>query len=190
MPQEKPDDYGWFSITEAAEIFGLTVMGFRTSILPLVQEEDRRKPKPNVVLLRARGVIEAYAAKLAARSTERPTTDDDAVMMAGGNSPALERFRAAKAELTEMEVARQRRTHVNTRDFHDLLMRFASLVRKGGEILQRRFGPDAADIHNRAVDEAVELIGREGPQQSDIRSDGDAGAGVPSKASANNPGVR
>lgn len=75
-------------------------------------------------------------------------------MLAGGDSPNLERYRGAKADREEMARDRDRGTHANLRDLHTTLMRFGSLVRRGGEVLQRRFGVEAADVFNEAIDEA------------------------------------
>jgi len=84
----------------------------------------------------------------------RELTDEELIAGGGESTPGLERLRNATATLREMDVEERKKTHADLGDLHNVLMRFTSLLRRGGEILQRKFGGDAADIYNSAIDQA------------------------------------
>jgi hypothetical protein len=69
------------------------------------------------------------------------------------SSPALERYREAKAEREEYMLARDKRVLVERGVVNDLLMRVASRFREFGDVLQRQFGRDAASLFNEHLDD-------------------------------------
>jgi hypothetical protein len=78
--------------------------------------------------------------------------DDDSLAMAGGDGPSLERWRAAKAELAEMEVQERRGNLIPRAIVHQSFAIEASLHRTCGAQLQKQFGPEAHDIFNEMLD--------------------------------------
>lgn len=87
--------------------------------------------------------------------------EDDLLLNGGGNSPNLERFRAARADEAEFRVAELRK-QLSPRDVirHGLGM-CASVWRKCGERLGKRFGPEAAITVNDAIEECRRVIRNE-----------------------------
>jgi hypothetical protein len=83
----------------------------------------------------------------------------------GSDSPGLERLRQAKAAIAELDLA-LRRTELLDRDkVRQSLLRFAMLIRRAGERVGVRYGPDALAIVNESLEECeavinVELCGR------------------------------
>lgn len=68
------------------------------------------------------------------------------------DSPALERYRQARAEAAELELAQRRRELLPVEQVQQILGAAAALIRQAGEVLQRRHGPAAADILTKAID--------------------------------------
>lgn len=81
--------------------------------------------------------------------------DDDST---GGDSPALERYRAARAQLAEFELERQKRTLVPRDAIRNGLSRFAHHLRQLAERMGKRHGPEAAITVNEAIDECGRVI--------------------------------
>jgi hypothetical protein len=142
----------WLDRRAGAWLSRLSVERFDAAIRPLIPAEAAKKSGRRV-LLDGRAVIDAIVAHRA----QTGTTSEDP-LMAGGDSPALERYRAARASLAELELERQRKTHISLSDIETMLNRFASLIRRAGETLQRRFGNDSSDILNTAIDDAEAVL--------------------------------
>lgn len=82
----------------------------------------------------------------------------DELIAAGGDSPNLERYRLARAQLAELELERQRRS-VFPRDMaRSILGRVASLWRRYGERLGKRYGPDEVISFNETFEESQRVI--------------------------------
>lgn len=92
--------------------------------------------------------------------------DDEAGLLAGESTPALERLRAAKADLAELERDERRQTLLRRQVVHELLTRVAGVLRNCGEQLQDRFGPDALEILNEHLTSADAEIARLFPPES------------------------
>lgn len=85
--------------------------------------------------------------------------DEDA-LMAGGPSPALERYREERASLAQMDRL-EREGKLLSRDLvRQSLSKIASILRISGESLQRQFGQEAADLLHSAIDDAEAEINR------------------------------
>ena len=82
--------------------------------------------------------------------------DDGDVLLTGSStgSPALERYRAEKALLAKMEREEKEGSLIPRDLIRQGFTRVASRLRQAGEILLREYGPSAADVLNRALDDA------------------------------------
>ena len=98
--------------------------------------------------------LASNARKLAALSTGDPLLD-------GESTPALERYRNARAILAEMDIEERSGQLIRRDVAHDNLMLIASLLRGAGVVLQRQFGDEAHTILDEALDEAERVIERE-----------------------------
>lgn len=102
---------------------------------------------------RARGIIDQMVGK-EIESVRRSMGEDPLLNETGAaDSPGLERYRMAKADLAEMERDRQRRRIVRIDQIELTLMQLATVLRDAGERIARQYGNDAADILNEAVDD-------------------------------------
>jgi phage terminase Nu1 subunit (DNA packaging protein) len=80
----------------------------------------------------------------------RVQSDDP--LLEDGDSPALERYRLAKAKLAELDLETRKGQLIERDKARDIFSRWAVLVRRMGERLAKRFGPDAAATVNETLD--------------------------------------
>ena len=109
--------------------------------------------------------------------------DDAALWDSGDGSPALERYRAARADLAELDLEERRGDLVDRREFQALLLRTAHILRGLGESLQRQYGPDAQGLLDEAIDDVEREVQRhfaqyEGNGESRDHSTPGAGPGL------------
>lgn len=94
------------------------------------------------------------------RAISAPAVEGDP-LLSGADSPALERYRAARADLAEMDAAERRGQLVNMEEFFGWHSNEVSLpIRRAIEALQTRFGPEAAAIVAKAIDKADAAVER------------------------------
>lgn len=97
----------------------------------------------------------------------RPRLDDDPLLAADVDSPGLERYRLAKAELAELDAAERRKQVVSVERLRALFLRWGPQLRSLGERLQKRFGAEAGKMLNETLDQCEGVIGDElGPAES------------------------
>ena len=89
------------------------------------------------------------------RATCKPEVASDDPLMSGSDSPALERYRAARADLAEMDAKERRKQLVDVDQFTEwYASNVGHPIRKAIELLQIRFGADAAAIIVKAIEKA------------------------------------
>lgn len=91
----------------------------------------------------------------------KPDIPDDPLLEGGGDSPALERYRLARAELVEYELAEKRRNMLSREVVRVTLGRWAAILRQCGERLGKRFGSEAVETFNDSLAECESLVNRE-----------------------------
>lgn len=92
------------------------------------------------------------------------TADKDADLdLAGSSSPALERYRTAKAELAELDLQTKRQQLLPRDDIRLMLSRLATIIRGACETLQKLHGPDAKRIMDDALDGFIREVDRSIP---------------------------
>lgn len=79
-------------------------------------------------------------------------------LLEGPVSPALERFREARANLAELDLREREGELVDRETVHTGVVAIAGLVRSAGEQLQRQYGADAQAILDDALDDAEREI--------------------------------
>ncbi|MCP4591815.1 MAG: hypothetical protein GY842_13850 [bacterium] len=85
---------------------------------------------------------------------------DDAAMAAGGPSPALERWRRARATLAELEVGQKRGQLLPRDQVRELHSRMAGVLRSAIDRLQREFGDGAFEAIDEALMSAQQMLER------------------------------
>ena len=79
----------------------------------------------------------------------------------GGDSPALERYRMAKAELAELDLKERQGSLIDRERARGVLGRWAAITRRMGEKLAARHGRGAAQLLSDALDRCTALVERE-----------------------------
>jgi hypothetical protein len=136
---------------------------------------DIKEGDGNRVLIRARGAIDSWVEhKIKQAVPAKPPPGEDPDLYSGADSPALEKYRAGKAELVWMEVRERERSLIKRALVHEVFARMGSALRQRLEALQRAYGPDAYEI----VDEGlraclhllIEAIPPETPETPDTKT--------------------
>ena len=81
---------------------------------------------------------------------------DGAVAVARGE--AAERFRAAKADLAELDLAERRGELISVTDMDAFATRLVALVRSVAEQVQRKYGPESLSLFEKARDQMEKEI--------------------------------
>lgn len=76
---------------------------------------------------------------------------DDPLLADGADSPGLERYRLAKAALAELDLAERQHQLVSVERLREQLLRWAVILKRLGQRVQKRWGPDA----HRAIEDAL-----------------------------------
>lgn len=147
---------GWFPKAVIAAMLGVKVQTVDKIYRPLLPDTALLKHKGKVYF-NAPALIKAIVAAEQAKAA-KPDLTDEALLSGEGDSEWLEALRKESALLKRMDRQEREATHVNLADMHNALMRFANTLRKAGEVLQRRWGNDASDLYNEALDSAVAQI--------------------------------
>lgn len=95
----------------------------------------------------------------------------DELIVAAGDSPNLERYRLARAQLAELELERQKGSLLPREKVRSGLGRFAAILRQLGERLGKRHGPDVFGSVNDALDDCQRVIDDEFGRGDDIPDD-------------------
>ncbi len=97
----------------------------------------------------------SQGAVLEAVRERKAETDPD---MSGPTSLAQERYRLAKAELAELDLAERRKELVPRHEVHLVMGQVAGVLRTAGGVLQKRWGAEARQVLDRALDNAARLV--------------------------------
>jgi hypothetical protein len=175
VAQDQSDE--WFTKNEIARrVFGTTPQNFDKTYRPAAPV-DAVKKDGREVYFNCRRLLDGL---LEQAKRQRPQGGDGDPLLADGDSPGLERYRNAKADLAEMERDRQRKQIVRVDEIEPVLMQLAGVMRSASENLARQFGNEAAGIVNEAVDEwaagIAKLFAGGGGGAGGTATDGDEGA--------------
>ncbi len=147
---------GWVSTREAAELLGVSAQAFTKLVAPLqIAAADRRDDGPGKpTWLRFRAIVDA----LIAHRVQAAAADMDAALLAGGNSPALERFREARAGQEQLKLEKMKGEMVYIADAQEVMQRFGMHFRRGLDKL--RAWPRAHEVMSAAIDHAQRELDR------------------------------
>lgn len=85
---------------------------------------------------------------------------DDDVLLQGGSSPALERYREERAELAHLDRLERQRQLLPRNEVKEALGRIAAMLRGAGDAQQRQFGAAAAEVLYDALDDSQREVDR------------------------------
>lgn len=92
------------------------------------------------------------------KTRRRGTDDADPLLSEAIDTPALERYRTARAKMVELEYEKACRTVMPVEDVREAFAGAAGHLRKLGESLAKQFGPAAQQMLNDGIDEYAQII--------------------------------
>jgi phage terminase Nu1 subunit (DNA packaging protein) len=98
--------------------------------------------------------IDVVAALVEYRISQLKIEGEDAALLAGDETPGLERMRLARADILEMERDKLHGKLVPIDELSTPLAQLGALIRNAAAKLARKYGNDAPELLNQAVDEA------------------------------------
>jgi hypothetical protein len=144
---------GWATVADAARFFGWSTQNLRSVYLPQLEPEDVRHCRP--ALVRVGALVDIVVERrLSERS--RSTAPGDP-LLSGGDSPGLERYRLAKAQHAELDLAERRGQVIDVAKCRDTLGRWAAILRRAGERVGK-LHPDAGRTLADALDECRSVV--------------------------------
>jgi phage terminase Nu1 subunit (DNA packaging protein) len=90
-----------------------------------------------------------------------PAEPSDDPLLAEGDSPGLERYRMAKAAIAELDLDERKGVLLSTEKVRAVHARWATIFKRMGERVGKRYGADAAITVNDAIEECERVIENE-----------------------------
>jgi hypothetical protein len=154
MAPEPHPGRGWLTKNDCAAVFDVSARNFERGYMRYAPP-TAVKTFGRATYVHVRSLLNAWAA--AQKPAAAPQGEGDPLLAgAAPDSPGLERYREARADLAEMERDRVKASLIPREDLEPALAEFAGVLRRAGETLARDYGNDAATVLNEAVDETVE----------------------------------
>jgi hypothetical protein len=124
-------------------------------------------------------VLKWYVNKYSLRSklarSQEPLDEEAALLLSESDSPAMERYRTARAALAELDLEERRGDVVRVAEMRAVLLRLAGPIKVAGDALKIQFGTVAVDILERALDEFMRIVEDELGPESDAVVAGENG---------------
>lgn len=150
------------TLREVAEVAGVTPKTVGEWILKpdFPKDDDGTYPLFDIGLWRQRQLTDRQP------KPRQPSADEDP-LLANGDSPGLERYRMAKAQLAEMDLAEREGKTLLVEAVRAGMAAICLPLRGTFEEIQRRFGPDALKVLNDALTTAERKINDQFPEPDD-----------------------
>lgn len=145
----------WLTKPQACALAGLSPLAFDSRVRPRMPADaiaEVRDPRHRLLFL-APAVLRACVDY--ERNRQRPATTGP---NAGGTSPERERMYAVRREREELELAKAREQLVDASAIVPVFRKVSRTLRDAGTLLVKRYGDDAGEILNDALDEAERVV--------------------------------
>lgn len=143
----------WLNRADMARLFRCTAATFDANERQLAEDADVRRDGRKT-LFNASAIVERAIESARLESID----SEEAELLTGPNTPALERLRAAKAHLAELDLAKRRGELVEIAELRGGLTTIANRLRSCLETLQRSYGDEAADLLREAIDDCEQTF--------------------------------
>ena len=148
MAKSKTVEWPWVTRLQAAELAGLQGAQFDRAFRELLPD-GAEQGRGSSLRFDAVAVVTARVERESRRSAPDPTDDP---LLDGSDSPALERYRLARAKLAERDLSERDGETVKVSVLRPVIRPGLTALRSGGDALRRKFGNEAGDIFNEALD--------------------------------------
>lgn len=143
---EHSGDRMWFTRADAAALCGIGARHFDEKIRPRLPADAFKGDRAS---LRFSGP--AIVQTMIAYRTKPQIDDESDPLLVGSGSPALERYRTARANLAELDLAERDSAIIHLPILARALSPAISALRATGNRLTRMFGNEAGEIYNEGV---------------------------------------
>jgi phage terminase Nu1 subunit (DNA packaging protein) len=92
------------------------------------------------------------------QNAKAPVPIGEDLLLSEGDSPALERYRLAKAKHAELDLEHRKGELIEVTPCREALARWAVLIRRMGERLAKRYGNDASEMVNESLEECRAVV--------------------------------
>lgn len=142
----------WLTRKQAAWLADLSARQFDDAVRPLLPASAIRSKKNDLSFN-----AQAVTAAMVRYRVEQVSRDNNDPMLGAGQADSewLEAFRKEQTLIKRLERLEKEGQLADLAKLDNEINRFGTRVRRAGELLQRRFGNEASDILNKAIDEAV-----------------------------------
>ena len=143
---------GWLPIADMPRVFGVSGHSFDRYVRPLILK-DAMRTEDRKILVYCRDAIESWAL----HKFQAPAADGDP-MLVSGDSPALERYRLAKAQHAELDLAERSHELVSVAQLTAAWDLVSSSWRRACNVLENQCGPEAKRILDEVLNAAEQSI--------------------------------
>lgn len=142
----------WSTRDEAAKkSFGVSTAQFDKTYRDIAP--DAIKTVNGRVWVHARTIWNAIVKRTKDEAEAKAKLLDDPMLASGGDSPATERYRAAKASIAELDLAEREGSIIRKAVISEVLMPLAGIMRDTGDRLARQFGNPALEVFNEGFED-------------------------------------
>lgn len=140
----------WVTKTQAAELCDLKPRQFSDAIQAKLSK-DAMRGRGAGLRIHAPSAVKVLVEYRVEQA--KPLPDETDPLMSGADSPGLERYRMANAQIKERELAQLDRELVRSSVIREMVRPGIAAMRAVGDAIVRRFGNDAGDMYNEGVNE-------------------------------------
>ncbi len=145
---------GFATVREVARFVGVSEQAIRQGYVDDLGDDDVQRGRP--LFLRVAAVVElVIQRRVADRVRPIPTSGDP--LLEVGDSPALERYRLAKAMTAELDLAERKGELIDVAKCNAVLHRWGSILRRAGDRLNR-ISAESGSVLGEAIDECESVI--------------------------------
>lgn len=186
---------GWFPVAEAAAAVRVTRQTFHEIWRPkLAAAEVKKHGKETLVYLPAVVELRCQAREDKGRKEALEQAGDDAALLAGGQSPALEEYRRHAAREKKVKADLLEKRSVPLDELRPQLMMLAQALRNACDTLVRKHGNDVAEILGETMDEVEaawqKLVIIDGAELADAEAPDGTGGDDPPAETQDHAAVR
>jgi hypothetical protein len=153
----KDKEENWVTSQALAAVFGVSYQQIHRCLPKLPSEAVRRSAEGRKTRVWVHGpAFVDFWVDRALRKHRVPSGDngDSDIEATAGLSPALERYREARADHAELDLQERQRDLLPRQAVHEVFGRIASRLRDAGEQLGREHGSEAHEVLSEALDDA------------------------------------